>query len=438
MSPEVSDYLNPSSRPFSFCPGCSHGTVLEALAGALAELELPTNRVVLVSDIGCIGISDKHFETHTFHGLHGRSVTYACGLKLARPELTVVVLVGDGGLGIGGHHFLHAARRNMDITVLVCNNFNFGMTGGQHSVTTPHQGITATTSVGNFEHPLDVTGLVDVAQGNFAARAMFYDKELPGLIAAGIRSPGFAAVEVWEMCTAYFAKRNRVNRGSLEKSLEQTGARRGIVVQRDRPGYLEQYQRGLEALRGEPVTRGTLLPRSFEPGISQRRTVLISGRAGQKVRSTAIVLGRAAALSGLYVTQRDDYPVTVMTGHSTAEMIFQPDSIHELGVDIPDYVVLTAPEGRDNIAEKLRCLPPESVVYSVPDLLPLDTPAQVEVVPVDELGLGKRKTQLVLGCTSYFVRQTGLLDMQALVRSVKTESRAQIAEENLATLRGLL
>ncbi len=422
MNPDI--YLDPATKPFPFCPGCSHGQVLEALATALAQLELPANRVAVVTDIGCIGISDKHYNTHTFHGLHGRSITYATGLKLANPELTVVVLVGDGGLGIGGHHFLHAARRNMDITVLVCNNFNFGMTGGQHSVTTPHEGITATTASGNMEFPLDVAGLVDVARGNFAARALFYDASLPDLIAQAITSPGFGAVEVWEMCTAYFAKRNKVSRKSLGEMLAADGLETGVLVNRARPGYVEQLVASRQA--NAPLPASDLpLEALFPQPISERRSLLLAGRAGQKVRSAAILLGRAGALSNLHVTQRDDYPVTVMTGHSIAEMIFQPDAINALGVDVPDIVVLTAPEGLKVSGARLAGLPPTTTVFTIPELLPLATPARVEVIPTEALGLTRQRTQLVLGCVAYMAAKTGVLSL---------DGREEIAAANVKTL----
>ncbi len=435
MSPGT--YLDPTTRPFPFCPGCSHSQVLEALAASLAQLELPTNRVAIVTDIGCIGISDRHFKTHTFHGLHGRSVTYATGLKLANPELTVVVLVGDGGLGIGGHHFLHAARRNVDLTVLVCNNFNFGMTGGQHSVTTPHDGITATTSEGNIEYPLDVTGLVDVAQGNFAARLLFHDKTLPDVIAQAITAPGFAAVEIWEMCTAYFAKRNKVSRKALDEMLEEHGFKTGVLFDRQRPGYSQQLQAGVERVSGAPPSHGQRLEAEFPQPITRRRTLLLAGRAGQKVRSSAILLGRAGALSDLHVTQRDDYPVTVMTGHSIAEMIFQPDPVNALGVDVPDILILTAPEGLARNMARLASLPQSTTVYAVPELLPLATPARVEEIPTEALGLKRQRTQLVLGCAAYVASKTGLLTIEALLASARKETREEISSANVKTLEAI-
>ena len=130
-----------NTSPYPFCPGCGHSLINDQLNKALVKLQLDPSQVVLVSDIGCVGLSDQYFLTSAFHGLHGRSVAYASGIKLAHPELKVIVTMGDGGCGIGGTHLINAARRNVGVTVLVFNNFNFGMTGGEHSVTTPTGGI---------------------------------------------------------------------------------------------------------------------------------------------------------------------------------------------------------------------------------------------------------------------------------------------------------
>jgi len=156
--------------PYPFCPGCGHGSVLDSLNEALVTMALDPAEVVIVSDIGCAGLSDQYFTTSAFHGLHGRSTTYASGIKLARPDLTVIVLMGDGGTGIGGSHLISAARRNVGVTVVVMNNFNFGMTGGQHSNTTPEGSITATTPGGNLEHPIDICATVGVNGAGYPTR----------------------------------------------------------------------------------------------------------------------------------------------------------------------------------------------------------------------------------------------------------------------------
>ncbi|MBN1641032.1 MAG: 2-oxoacid:ferredoxin oxidoreductase subunit beta, partial [Anaerolineae bacterium] len=111
-------YLDESAGAFPFCPGCGHSTVLKALDQALVATQWDPTSIVLVTDIGCIGLSDRYFQTNAFHGLHGRSITYATGIKLANPDLHVIVLIGDGGCGIGGNHLINAARRNVGITVL--------------------------------------------------------------------------------------------------------------------------------------------------------------------------------------------------------------------------------------------------------------------------------------------------------------------------------
>ena len=143
---ELTTYRN--ARAYGFCPGCSHRLVLDALDRVLVRLQWDPADTVIVTDIGCVGLSDQYFATSGFHGLHGRSLTYATGIKLARPDLHVINLIGDGGCGIGCAHLVSAARRNIGVTTIVFNNLNFGMTGGEQSVTTPTDQKTSTTPWG--------------------------------------------------------------------------------------------------------------------------------------------------------------------------------------------------------------------------------------------------------------------------------------------------
>ncbi len=209
-----------NGRAYPFCPGCGHGTILDRLDEALVELALDPARVVLVSDIGCSGLSDQYFATSAFHGLHGRSLTYATGLKLARPELEVIVLLGDGGTGIGGAHLLNAARRNVGLTVVVFNNFNYGMTGGQHSATTPAGARTSTTPGGNLEAPLDLCGTVAVNGAAYAWRGTSFDDDLAERMVEAVRTPGFALLDVWELCTSFFVPANHASRRTLATTLD--------------------------------------------------------------------------------------------------------------------------------------------------------------------------------------------------------------------------
>ena len=229
-------FRNESAYPF--CPGCGHSGILDALNAALVERGTAPASVVIVSDIGCSGLSDQYFSTSAFHGLHGRSITYASGIKLARPDLDVVVVMGDGGTGIGGAHLINAARRNIGITVLVFNNMNFGMTGGQHSTTTPTGAITSTTPDGNLERPLDICGTAAVNGAGFVWRGTSFDQDLPDRIVEAMGSDGFALLDIWELCTAYFVRSNKYTRRSIARTIDELGFETGVLQHRpETPEY---------------------------------------------------------------------------------------------------------------------------------------------------------------------------------------------------------
>jgi Pyruvate/2-oxoacid:ferredoxin oxidoreductase gamma subunit len=345
---------------------------------ALVSLQWDPRTIVIVTDIGCVGLSDQIFQTNAFHGLHGRSITYATGIKLANPDLHVIVLIGDGGCGIGGNHLINAARRNMGITVLVANNFNFGMTGGQHSVLTPQGAITTTTRAGNLERPLDLCATVSVCGAGFVARSTVFDKNLSDLIRQALQHDGFALVDVWELCTAYFAPSNRFSKKDLFELLEYGGWATGILAQNDRPEYAAAYRRQVTAHSetgkpapetGTPAERGHALQPCFTANLQGRLKVIIAGAAGGKVRSTGHLLGRGGGMSGLYATQRDDYPVTVMTGHSLCEVILDTMPIGYTGITRPDVLILVAEEGRSKAMPRLAAMTSLDRAYIAQDLL---------------------------------------------------------------------
>jgi pyruvate/2-oxoacid:ferredoxin oxidoreductase beta subunit/Pyruvate/2-oxoacid:ferredoxin oxidoreductase gamma subunit len=452
VSPQsIHTYLDEHTLPLPFCPGCGHHTVLQSLDRALVSLQWDPKSVVIVTDIGCVGLSDRHFVTNAFHGLHGRSITYATGIKLANPELHVIVLIGDGGCGIGGNHLLNAARRNVGICVLVANNFNFGMTGGQHSVLTPLGAVTSTTRLGNPERPLDLCATVGVSGAGFVARCTVFDAGLPELFARALQHDGFALVDIWELCTAYYSPNNRFSKGDMMELLEYGGWATGILVENDRPEYARAYRLRSRTLardegEGEAPEAGStryagqpLVPR-FRASIPNRLKVVIAGAAGGRVRSTGHLLGRGAVLSGLYATQRDDYPVTVMTGHSVCEVVLDTLPIGYTGIARPDVLILVAEEGRTKAAPLLAAMTAEDRAYVAQDLLPIETEAQV--IPLDFKGLdpqqasGVRATRrnraiLSLGAV---LRRERWYPYAALEAAVRETQRAEIAASNLETL----
>lgn len=212
-------YINPEIGPMPFCPGCGHHTIMKALDEALVKLQLDPTKVVIVTDIGCIGLTDRWFITSAFHGLHGRSLTYACGLKLARPDLTVINLMGDGAAGIGGTHFLNVARRNIGVTLIIGNNFNYGMTGGQSSPTTPTEVSTSTTPFGNREAPFDLSTLMREAGATYIARwTTVHARQVINAIKKGIQNKGFSFIEVLAQCPTQYGRRNKL--GSAVEMME--------------------------------------------------------------------------------------------------------------------------------------------------------------------------------------------------------------------------
>jgi len=435
-------YLDPQALPFSFCPGCGHRVLLRALDRALTAKGWDPHSVVLVTDIGCIGLSDRYFGTNAFHGLHGRSVTYATGIKAANPDLHVVVLIGDGGCGIGGNHLLNAARRNVGVTVLVANNFNFGMTGGEHSVLTPQDAITSTTRMGNPERPLDVCATVGVCGAGFVARSTQFDDDLPALIERALSHEGFALVDVWELCTAYYAPNNRFGKRDMLELLEYGGWATGVLQENTRPEYASDYRRRVRAMQRETAPKKphpSLEPR-FPSPLQGRLKVVLAGAAGGKVRSTGHALGRGAALSGLYVTQRGDYPVTVAAGHSVCEVILDSAPIGYTGIPRPDVLILVAKEGRAKAAPRLAAMTPADRAYIGVDLLRGDAPVTTgaQVIPLDwdrVVGVRVTKKNRALLALGAVLAREGFYPLEAIEAAIRETQPPDIARENLSALR---
>ncbi len=431
----ITTYRN--ERAYPFCPGCGHGLILNQLNTALVKLQLDPARTVIVSDIGCQGLGDQYFATHAFHGLHGRSIAYATGIKLADPDLKVIVLIGDGGTGIGGAHLLNAARRNIGMTVLVFNNFNFGMTGGEHSVTTPPGGITATTRQGNPEHPLDLCATVAVNGAGLAWRGTAFDRNLADVIAEAITSECFALLDIWELCTAYYVPNNEFSRRALEAMRETLGMPAGVVHRATRPEYAHAL-RALITQTAGPHGEAPLSPRPFAPafssGLDQEFRLVIAGSAGGKIRSTARLIGEAAILSGLWATQQDDYPVTVQSGHSISELIFSPREIFFTGVTRPDALVLVSEEGRKMAGRYIKALSPESWLFTTHEFASLETPARKVVFDVEKAGIKAGKKDLGLLITAAALRTLGFFPLEAVEEAIRRGARGTIAEENLAII----
>lgn len=425
MEAEYVTYRNES--PYPFCPGCGHTLVLDHLNSALRKLQVDPHKVAIVTDIGCSGLSDQYFNTNAFHGLHGRAITYASGMKLANPDLKVIVIMGDGGCGIGGHHLLSAARRNIGITVLVLNNFNYGMTGGQHSVTTPHGAITSTTRLGNLERPLDIAGTVALNGANYVVRTTAFDKELPNLITEAIIHEGFSLLDIWELCAAYYVPNNTFTRRALEEFTTKSGFRMGLIQREEREEYAQAYRKLAASQLGKPTLRTAKLESRFKSDLDHPARIVIAGVAGQKVVSTAALLGTGGVLSGLWATRRDDYPVTVMTGHSVSEVILSPEEIYYTGIDQPDIFLALAREGMKSSQRQFAALTERSTLYIGRDMLPVQTRARV--IPLD-LGRVSKKEAAVTSVAA-MIGHSQLYPRAALEEAIRLNQRPERANESL-------
>jgi 2-oxoglutarate ferredoxin oxidoreductase subunit beta len=204
------EYLRPQVMPSTWCPGCGLGIILSCVAQAVHFRGLAKDQVAMVSGIGCTGRMSGYADFNTLHTTHGRAPAFATGLKLARPELTVITVMGDGdAMSIGGNHLVHAMRRNIGLVAVVVNNSVYGLTGGQSSPTTPIGGHTTTARAGSFERPMNLEALARAAGAAFFARATVnHNFGLTKLIERALTIPGFALVEVISNCHVLYGKMN--------------------------------------------------------------------------------------------------------------------------------------------------------------------------------------------------------------------------------------
>lgn len=256
----VMPFLRQERIPHIWCPGCGIGTTVNCFARALIDSGLNLDKVAIVSGIGCTGRVAGYMNLDSFHTTHGRAIPFATGLKLANPELKVVVYSGDGDLfAIGGNHFIHAARRNMDIMVVCVNNFTYGMTGGQVAPTTPLGPTQTTMPYGNFEPSFNLPFLADACGAVYVARwTVYHVKQLAKAMQEGLKKKGFAFIEALSPCPTLYSRRNRLGDGVdqlkyyKEKSVQKNGADTkevslsyqgeiivGKFVDRERPTWLE-------------------------------------------------------------------------------------------------------------------------------------------------------------------------------------------------------
>ncbi len=260
----IHKYLRHDKRfPHVWCPGCGNGIVLGALIRAIDRIGLTKDEIVLASGIGCSGRMNVYVDFNTIHTTHGRALTFATGIKLANPSLTVISVMGDGdATAIGGNHLIHAARRNLNLTAIIINNQVYGMTGGQYSPTTPYGSIASTSIHGNIEHAFSIAELTATAGAAFVGRGTVYHaKLLDRLIEKAILKRGFSVVEIMSNCHIQYGRRNKMGNPvkmlewfrdhavTIEKAADMSPENLedkftiGILADLEKPVYTAEYQK---------------------------------------------------------------------------------------------------------------------------------------------------------------------------------------------------
>lgn len=211
MTKSFEYYIRKTKLPTQWCPGCGDGIVMQSLCNAINNLNLDKNDVAVVSGIGCSGRMTTYLDFHTLHTTHGRTIPFATGIKLARPDKKVIIVSGDGdALAIGGNHFLHACRRNIDLTILVVNNFTYGLTGGQFSPTTPGGSWAPTSPYGAVEPEFDIPKVAEAAGATFVARGTVANpKHMTDILQQAIAHQGMSVLELIANCHVNWGRRNK-------------------------------------------------------------------------------------------------------------------------------------------------------------------------------------------------------------------------------------
>ena len=260
----IHKYLRHDKKfPHVWCPGCGIGIMLGALIRAIDRIGYQKDEIVLVSGIGCSGRLPVYVDFNTLHTTHGRALPFATGVKLAKPSLKVIAIMGDGdAVAIGGNHFIHAARRNIDVTAIIVNNSIYGMTGGQNSPTTPYGMRSATTVYSNIEQDFKISELAVTAGAVFVGRGTVYHaKLLDSLMEKAFLKPGFSVVEVIAHCHTQYGRQNRLGSAvemmewqrdhavPVEKTLKMKSEELkdkiviGVLVDKELPVYQDEYEK---------------------------------------------------------------------------------------------------------------------------------------------------------------------------------------------------
>lgn len=473
------DSLLRSERlPHIWCQGCGLGIGLNVLISALQwlekKLDWDLDKVAVVSGIGCTGRIAGYLRLDSFHTTHGRAIPFATGLKLANPDLKVIVVSGDGDIaGIGGNHFIHAARRNLDITVLCVNNFNYGMTGGQVGPTTPHEARAVTTQYGNFEYPFNLPYLAAASGASFVARwTVLHARQLEWTLRVALIHSGFSFIEVIAPCSTAYARWNPEGRGLDPEKL----GRRGLEIMKhyqkvgrtmngahpkdadikvNETGEITEIIEGkfLDAPKPNLRTSMSRLAAVAEKGweaekkaiqsrvqlpernlIVKRSEVQLGGFGGQGIISAGRIIGLAAALyDKLEACFTQSYGPEARGGAAGAQVIVSSEMIHHPHLIQPCSMIIMS---QGAYAKYVPALAPGGVLLIDDGLVQLAQDHRKDILTLglpatqiaEQGGSSRAANTVMLG---FWSAVTGIVSREAMRQSVAESVPAKTVEMNL-------
>ncbi len=426
----MNSFLN-KSRPLVFCPGCTHERITKGLDKTLVNMGLSADKTVIVTDIGCSGLFDTFFNVHALHGVHGRALTYAAGLKLADPTLTVIVTMGDGGLGIGGAHVLAACRKNLDLTLIILNNFNFGMTGGQYSATTPSDAVVGSEFLNQAEIPIDICSIAKSAGATYVSRCSGHDTQLPDELAKAIHHKGFSVVETLGMCTGRYTKRNNLTPKVIDEMIANQPVEGGLVEKNQRPEYGELYRKLAKEKTRFPAP--LTIEQSFNLVTPRRQEVVILGSAGMRIVTAGDIVCYAGIASGMNVSIKNDYNITVLRGQSVSEILLSPEKIGYTGIESPTVVMALSDEGVQRRKKIFKALAPGTVVLKEKSVDIPETAAQVIEIDFKELKI--KRPDWALASLGVLAKKEILFSKEILAFALKSRFNEKVYDLAMETIK---
>ncbi len=399
-----------TDKKFPFCPGCGHGVAIRQLSKVLQNAGFKPEDLVIVSDIGCSGLIDPLFATHTIHGLHGRSPALGLGVAMGlqdNPGKKVITFIGDGGATIGLQHILEAARRNVDMTLILLNNLVYGMTGGQIS------GLSTKKykEIIDFEKdvpPFDIVKLAHASGARYAARVNS-PKQIGTYLKKAVETEGFSVVEIASLCTSYAFKKLPEFLEVLEPEEEYENDRKPTRI---RPREVRPL---FDAEKDKLTT-------DYPSYLKKRTGVIIAGSAGGGAQSVGKFLATAGIKAGLNTTMKGEYPITVGTGFSVSEVILDKDEIHYTGLSDPDFAVIVTEDGLNKVKGRLT----ENTKVYLDSSLQEKFDVPVKEVVVKPYGkLVNAKSKALLGLVD-LLKNEKIIPLEALTDILKAHRLSQI------------